>query len=1054
MDLAQENWYGLHERLATRALKQHLADLGLSAQAEWRGNLTADELPAQLNSHLGRALAELMLSLRERDRSSWEAMVSKLAEVLEETDHPLSSLFELLPTLPFEQLLEVRRPEQVVVGAKATPRPDLPLGLSALLTGSRHSPSLIGQIEKELVSADRVDWLVSFIKFSGIRALKSSLQQFVEQASRTGEPRLRIATTSYLGATDIKAIETLLELPNTEVRVSYDSHRTRLHAKAYLFHRRTGFGSAYIGSANISRVALDEGLEWTARISQHELPYLWRQVLAGFEMHWADDTEFELVTSDDLDRLRSALDEERRSPGTQGAVSWHFLDLRPHAFQQEILDSISSERDAGLKRHLVIAATGTGKTMIAAFDYRRFAAAQKSVDRPSLLFVAHREEILQQALSSFRHVLRDDFFGDVLVGGQSPGQSRHLFCSVQSWNSRNLDQLPRGHFDYVVFDEAHHASANSYQRIIDHVQPKALLGLTATPERADGGDIRADFGGTFTHEMRLADAIEARHLVPFHYFGISDAPGIDFSTLNWQQGGYRSADLDRVVGSNEQRARWVLRNLVDHVPEPDRIRALGFCISKQHARFMARWFSSHGMPAEALTADSPKDLRRTIQRRLVNHEIRVIFTVDLFNEGVDIPEVDTVLFLRPTESLTVYLQQLGRGLRLHEGKPNLTVLDFIAPQNRNFRFADRFRALSNRSDQRVDTQLEQGFPWLPAGCLVRLDPQASQIVLDNIRSALLVRRPQIIQQLSQLQRELGSRPTIEQMLHRLHFDDPDLLLKHGLPCRLLQQSGGPDLPEFDSFEKGFVLGLRQLLWMDDREQLLTLKQALEDSVDFDEDDQQRLLLALSILWGKKRPDRGFNAALEWIRGHDGLRRDILDVIDWRLHRLLPIPRRRFPAFSGCLALHARYTREQILLALGVGRFEAPASHREGVLHVADRRLDVFFVTIQKSDDDFAPTTRYEDYALNDRLFHWQSQSMTTPESKTGQRYIQHQRMGYQPLLFAREQKKFPNALTEPFRYLGPLEYLRHDGSKPMSIVWKLQQPLPAKRLREYRRQAI
>lgn len=1054
MNPDHEDWYGLHERLATQALKQRLAHLGLEAQARWGGHISVEELPARLNSHLGRALAELILGLRERDRSSWEAMVSKLAEVLQEADHPLSGLVEQLPSLPFDQLLEVRRPEQMAVGAQTAPRPDLPLGLSALLTGSRHSPSLIGQIEKELASADRADWLVSFIKFSGIRALKSSLQRFVEEPSRSGEPRFRIATTSYLGATDIKAIETLLDLPNTEVRVSFDTHRTRLHAKAYLFHRRTGFGSAYIGSANISKVALDEGLEWTARISQHELPHLWRQVLAGFEMHWADESEFELVTRNDLDRLRSALDEERQSPGTRGKDAWHFLDLRPHAFQQEILEAIKAEREAGLSRHLVIAATGTGKTMIAAFDYRRYAVSQQQGDRPTLLFIAHREEILQQALNTFRHVLRDESFGDILVGGSSPRQSRYLFCSVQSWNARDLDHLARDHFDYVVLDEAHHATANSYQRILDHVEPKTLLGLTATPERTDGGDIRADFGGAFTHEMRLPDAIEARHLVPFHYFGISDAPGVDFSALIWQRGGYRVEDLDRVVGSNEQRARWIMRNLVDHVAEPDRICALGFCVSQQHARFMARWFSTHGMPAEALTADSPKELRRTIQRRLVNREIRIIFTVDLFNEGVDIPEADTVLLLRPTESLTVYLQQLGRGLRLHEGKSNLTVLDFIAPQHRQFRFADRFRALSNRNDQRVDTQIEQGFPWLPAGCLVRLDQQATETVLENIRGALLLRRPQVIDQLSRLRHELGSRPTLEQMLRRLHFDDPDLLLKHGLPCRLVQLAGGPDLQTLGSFEKSLVLGLRQLLWVEDWELLLTLKQALEGRVHADVDAQQRLLLALSLVWGAQHPNGGAEAALEWVRNHSELRRDMLDVIEWRLQLLLPTPARRFPALTGPLALHAPYTRQQILLALGVGGFDAPASHREGVLHISDRRVDAFFVTIQKSDDDFSPSTRYEDYALNDRLFHWQSQSITTPESSTGQRYIQHQSMGYQPLLFAREQKKLPNKLTEPFRYLGPVDYVRHEGSKPMSIVWKLQQPLPAKRLRTYRRQAI
>jgi superfamily II DNA or RNA helicase/HKD family nuclease len=1048
----RDDWFGLHERLATRALRKRLAELGLENLAAWRTKPAADELPAAVQAHLARVLASLLLSLRERDRGAWESMLSELSEALQNMDHPLAGLIEEIPALPFEQLLEVSRPEHNALGAQATVRPDLSLGLSALLTGSRHSPSLVSQIEKELASADRADWLVSFIKFSGIRALKSALQRFVEQPNENGEPRLRIATTSYLGATDLKAIETLLELPNTEVRVSYDTHRTRLHAKAYLFHRRTGFGTAYIGSANVSRVALDEGLEWTARISQHELAHLWRQVVAGFDMHWNDPAEFEPAMKGELERLAEALDNERQ--GTDRDRTWHFLDLRPHAFQQEILEAIEAERGAGLSRHLVIAATGTGKTMIAAFDYRRFAANEEGTNRPSMLFVAHREEILKQALNTFRHVLRDESFGDLLVGGRDPRQSRHLFCSVQSWNARNLDQLAPDHFDYVVFDEAHHAVAASYQRILEHIQPRSLLGLTATPERNDGGDIRDDFGGSFTHEMRLPDAIEARHLVPFHYFGIADAPGVDFSGLAWQRGAYRIDDLDRVIGSNERRARWVLGNLIDHVAEPKRIRALGFCVSKTHAHFMARYLSAHGVPAEALTADSPTAFRRDIQRRLVNFDIRVIFTVDLFNEGVDIPEVDTVLLLRPTESLTVYLQQLGRGLRLHEGKAHLTVLDFIAPQHRNFRFADRFRALSSRAAERVDRQIEEGFPWLPAGCLVRLDEQAEETVLDNIRSALILRKPQLIAELTRLRQDLGDQPSLQQMLEWLHFDEPDLLLKHGLPCRLLEQAGGEQQPNLGKFEKGLVRGLRQVMCFDDREQLVTLQQALHETDGLEDAAQQQLPIALSLLWAGKRPDGGVDEALAILRNHSGLRRDLDQVIDWRLRGLLPVSARRFPKISGPLVLHATYTREQILLALGKGDFETPASHREGVLHVPDYRVDAFFVTINKSKKHFSPSTQYEDYAINQELFHWQSQSVTTPESPTGQRYINHREMGYQPLLFVREAPELPSRLTEPFRYLGPVNYVRHEGSKPMNITWRLKHPLLATNLRQYKLEAV
>jgi len=1050
----RDNWLGLHEQLDTPALRERLAELGLDDLAVWQKKVDADELPAAVTAHLARALAAGLLGLRDRDRAAWPELLSEFSRALGEGGPPLSELVGQLPNFPFQKLLEVSRTEVAAVGAGQINRPDIPLSLSALLTGSRNSPSLVSQIEKELASTDQAEWLVSFIKFSGIKALKPSLQRFVETPRPDGAPRLRVATTSYLGATDLKAVRTLLELPNTEVRVSYDTHRTRLHAKAYLFHRNTDFGTAYVGSANVSRVALDEGLEWTARISQHELPHLWRQIVAGFEMHWADTTEFEPVTLDDVDRLGRALETERRGPAAGDARSWQFFELRPHAFQQEILDAIAAERAAGLQHHLVIAATGTGKTMLAAFDYRRVAREAVGTNRPSLLFVAHREEILKQALETFRHVLRDADFGDLLVGGRDPAQSRHLFCSVQSWNARGLASLAQAHFDYVVLDEAHHAAASSYQRILEHIRPEVLLGLTATPERTDGKDIRDDFGGGFTHEMRLPDAIEARHLAPFHYFGVGDEPGVDFSGLSWQRGGYRLEDLDRVIGTNERRARWVLTNLAEHVAEPEQVRALGFCVSQQHAEFMARFFSAHEMPAVALTANSPDEIRRKVQRQLVEREIRAIFTVDLYNEGVDIPEVDTVMLLRPTESLTVYLQQLGRGLRLHDEKSHLTVLDFIAPQHRRFRFADRFRALSSRAEVRVDRQIEAGFPWLPAGCLVRLDKKAREVVLENIRGALVQRRPQIIRHLSRLREQVDGQPSLKQILDWFHFDDADLLLKHGLPCRLLEQAGGPPVDALGDYEKGLTLGARHLLLADDRDLLKTLFEALNGNIAAESDWKQRLTLVLALVSGKNRPPGGEAAALALLRDNTALKRDLEQVIEYRLSQLLPIEPRRFPRASGALALHSHYTREQILLALGRGDFEKPFSHREGVMHLSDEQLDAFFVTVNKSDKDFSPSTLYEDYALNEQLFHWQSQSMTTPESPTGQRYINHASMGYQPLLFVREAKNRPNGLTAPFQYLGPVEYVRHQGSKPMSIVWRLRHPLPAKSLRQYRREAV
>ncbi len=1057
--LSTPDWVGLHERLDTPRVRQALKALGLEDHARWGKELEGDDLAMSLFAELAQRLAERAGELREKGYQDWMLAVQALANALAAAGHPLSGIEEDLPQPPFRQLLEVRSRAADQVGQRETLRPDIPLALSSLLTGSDRTPSLVTQIEKELATADSADWLVSFIKWSGIRALRETLKRFTETPTTDGSPRLRIATTSYLGATDPKAIEFLLSLPNTEIRVSYDTHRTRLHAKAYLFHRNTGFGSAYIGSANVSRVAMDEGLEWTAKVSEYELPHMWRQIQTSFEAHWEDPAEFEPLTAEGLPRLQQALESEAGAGSNAQKDFTRFFDLRPYAFQEQILEDIQRERRSGINRHLVIAATGTGKTMIAAFDYRRFARERADKGRPSLLFIAHREEILRQAMASFRHVLQDHEFGDLLVGGARPSQDRHLFCTVQSWNARGLDRLAPEHFDYVVLDEAHHSSAGSYLRILEHVRPRCLLGLTATPERTDADDIRKHFGQRYTHEIRLPDAIERRLLVPFHYFGVADHDSVDLSRVNWRSGGYAVEELEGVFTGNQARADWVLQQIHEHATDLAAVRGLGFCISRAHARFMAAHFSGKRVPSAVLTGESPDHERTSLQRDLREGRIRFIFTVDLYNEGVDLPEVDTLLLLRPTESLTVYLQQLGRGLRLHEGKPHLTVVDFVAPQDRRFRYADRFRALSARPEKRVDHQIEQGFPWLPSGCLIHLDRLASQRVLDNIRALINRQRPQIVRELKSCFQQDIDAVSLPEMLDCLHMDDAEDLLRKDLPSRLRADCGGESTGALGPYVSSLKRGLQRLVRCDDRLLLETLQTRLaQPATNMDqlaEEDRLRLTLLHSMLWGKTRPGSGDLSAVDgFVREHRPLYRDLQDVLAWRRERMIPGSGITFPEQTGPLELHASYTREQILLALGLGSLEKPITQQEGVRHVPERRVDALFVTLEKSEQEFSPTTMYEDYALNERRFHWQSQSGTSPTSDTGQRYIHHEELGYTPLLFVRRAKRDANGLSEPFTFCGPVRYQRHEGSKPMSIVWEMEYEMPTRLLHHARRTVL
>ncbi|MFN8613898.1 MAG: DEAD/DEAH box helicase family protein [Vulcanimicrobiota bacterium] len=507
-------------------------------------------------------------------------------------------------------------------------------------------------------SADRVDLLCSFLKWSGYRQLRRPLQELVQRGGQ-----VRVLTTCYLGATDVRVLEELAEF--ARVRVSYETRRTRLHAKAWLFHRDTGFSTAYIGSSNLSAAAMVDGLEWNVRLSVAENGRVLEKFQSTFDSYWEDGEFQEYRPGQDKQRFEQARQRERSQPEPLDMA--YTLDVRPYGYQQEILQKLQVEREVHQRfRNLVVAATGCGKTVIAALDYKRLGGR--------LLFVAHREEILSQSLRTFRAVLRDGQFGDLWTGRHQPTQSEHLFASVQKLHNQDLTAIAPDHFEVLIVDEFHHSEAPTYQRLLQHFQPKVLLGLTATPERSDGRSIQGWFDQRVAAELRLWDALEGGFLCPFLYFGIHD--NTDLSDIAWRRG-YDAGQLDKVYTGHHARAALIWKEVARTVANPQKMRALGFCAGISHAKFMAEEFRTAGIQTAVVVGETSAEERRLSLTRLRKGELQMLLTVDVFNEGVDVPEVDTVLLLRPTESATIFLQQLGRGLRLCDGKECLTVLDFI-----------------------------------------------------------------------------------------------------------------------------------------------------------------------------------------------------------------------------------------------------------------------------------------------------------------------------------------------------------------------------------------
>ena len=510
-----------------------------------------------------------------------------------------------------------------------------------------------------------------------------------------------------------------------------------------------------------------------------------------------------------------------------------------------MLELIELSRQRGHHRNLLVAATGTGKTVMAALDY---ATLTGRLGRSRLLFIAHREEILDQSLATFRYALRDASFGEKWVGGARPTRFDHVFASIQSLHAGDLDALPSDHFDVVIVDEFHHAAAASYRRILDHLQPVELLGLTATPERSDGLPILQWFDDRIATELRLWEAIDQQHLSPFLYFGIHD--GLDLREIPWRRGrGYDVDALSNAYTSSDAWARLVVKEVADHT-DPASMRALGFCVSVEHARFMAHHFNHHGIPSVAVWGDSPRADREAALRDLAQGRVRVVFSVDLFNEGVDVPAVDTVLMLRPTESPTLFLQQLGRGLRKSKGKGFCTVLDFVGTHRKEFRFDRRLRALLGGSRRDVERAVQLQFPFLPAGCHMHLDPKASEVVLRSLRDAIPTRWPAKVDELRSLGRERPDLGLAEFLTESgLDLDD---IYDGNKSWSDLREAAGAEVLAPGPDEAVLRRAIGRLLHIDDRERIDTYRRHLASSVPPEiaalPERERRLLHISSLRW--------------------------------------------------------------------------------------------------------------------------------------------------------------------------------------------------------------
>lgn len=1038
---------GLYEQVINTGLQEALEST--PEDAKLISKIDQAESPEVLTSYVSEVVHKALERLSDTgDLTSQISLVNKLVDIISRTEN-MEDLKDLQVTKSAEQLLALlsQTDPMYQLGKKKAAdivRPDTSIARSSLFTGASHEPQMYLELKKEMKSADRIDMLVSFIKWSGLRLLYDELKAFVQ---RGGE--LRIITTSYMGATDVKAIEELSKLPNTTVRISYDTKRTRLHAKAYIFYRKTGFTTAYVGSSNMSNVAMSSGLEWNIKVTNKDMAPTIHKIAATFDSY-LNSPNFELYTNDSLGKLQKALDKERH--GDKPDTPTFLVDVNPYPYQQEILDRLDAERIIrGRNKNLIVAATGTGKTLIAAFDYRRYCKNNPGAPN-KILFVVHREEILRQSIQAFRAVLKDPNFGELYVGTETPSNLDHLFVSIQTLASQKLyELLPSTYYDFIVVDEFHHAAAPTYQGLLSSLTPKVLLGLTATPERMDGKNILDYFDGKIAAEIRLPEAIERKLLCPFQYFGVSDET--DLSEVRWVRGGYDKTQLSGLYSMNAaiagKRASHIINSIYKYVTDINTVHGLGFCVSIEHAKFMSDYFNEKGIPSIALTAASTDDERRSAKNKLLTGEIKFIFVVDLYNEGIDIPEVETVLFLRPTESLTIFLQQLGRGLRLSEGKECLTVLDFIGQANKKYNFEDKFVALLENTNHSLQYEIKHGFTALPKGCYIQLEKKAEQVILGNIRQSFDSRMG-LISRIETFKEDSGQELTLKNFLNYYHLSPRYIYAKYSF-ARLCADAGVCEDFE-EKVEEKLTKAFAKFIAIDSYRWIKFLIGLLPrlSSINIDNlpDGEKRMLQMFYVtVWQNAAPswnDPEVKQNLSDLCNSKYMLGELLELLHYNLEKIDVVGSEVPLGFDCPLELHCTYTRDQILVAMD---FMKPGTVREGTKWLEDKKLDVFFITLNKSDKDYSPTTMYNDYSINEELFHWQSQSTTSDTSPTGQRYIHHASQGSKVLLFVREFKK-DMVGAAPYTYLGTATYVSHYGSRPMSITWHLDHAIPAKYIRK------
>lgn len=608
------------------------------------------------------------------------------------------------------------------------------------ITGNKQY--LINRLKTSIKNATTIDIIVSFLMESGVKLLLQDLKEALNRGVK-----IRILTGNYLKITQPQALYLLKSELKDQVDLRfYNNPNKSFHPKAYMFHNPID-SEIYIGSSNISRGALTSSIEWNYRFLKSTAPNDFKVFYDTFEDLFNNHS---LIITDEVlkdyskqwTRPNVYKDIEKEESKEDNVINI----FEPRGAQIEALYSLEKSREEGFDKGLVVAATGIGKTYLSAFDSAKY---------NKILFVAHREEIIKQAAQSFKNVRNSDDIG-FFYSNQKDTKNSFIFALVQTLGKEqylNEEYFSKDYFDYIIVDEFHHAVSSNYKKIIDYFTPKFLLGLTATPERLDSKDVFALCDYNMVYEVRLKDAINKGWLVPFRYYGIYDET-VNYEDIDYKNGKYDDKQLEEALMLNKRG-----EVILNHYLKYNSKRAIGFCTSRHHAEYMAKVFNENNIPSAAVYSGEKGEYseeRNIALSKLTSGELKVIFSVDMFNEGLDVPAIDMVMFLRPTQSPTIFLQQLGRGLRKFKDKKYLNVLDFIG----NYKKANLVPFLLSGKEYSASEckKNKQGDYEFPEECIVDFDFKIIDIFKKQAEREMKV-KDKVKEQFEVVSQMLGYRPS-------------------------------------------------------------------------------------------------------------------------------------------------------------------------------------------------------------------------------------------------------------------------------------------------------